>query len=208
MPRRRVLLLYNSVLPNDGSYFVMLVTIFVRYVPRTVQFWRFLSFYVDQSRSSQSPITWSSSRNSEFITELQVCAILSDKGLKTSMFCTFWSPFPYVDRMCLLGNHCCQFSPRFLGQFQKKILQNTENFLHSHYSIFMWFERKYFLSDQIQNTKNLPTGKLPLKNQKIIRKYFPAPFLPLFVKTGGHTSTNFPGSTQKLLLVVPFEYLA
>ena len=50
------------------------------------------------SPSSQSPKTWSSSRILEFITELQVCAILSDKGFKTSMFCTFWSTFPYVDR--------------------------------------------------------------------------------------------------------------
>ena len=71
----------------------------------------------------------------------------------------------------------------------------------------MWSEKEIFYQTKFK-TQNLPIGKLPLKNQKQIGKYFPAPILPLFVKTVGHTATNFPGSTLKLHIVAPFEYLA
>ena len=135
--------------------------------------------------------------------ELQVFAIFSDIGLKTSMCCAFWSPFPYVDRIIPPWIECvCLESTvarshqgfSVLGQFQKKIQQNTENFLHSQFSIFTCSEKEiFFIQPKFKTPKNDLLAKLLLKKLRRIRKYFPAPTLPLFVKIGGRRATNFPG---------------
>ena len=89
--------------------------------------------------------------------------------------------------------HCCQVSPRFLGQFEKKIRQNTEQVLHSHISIFEWFGKELFFNQTKSKTPKIYLlTKLPLQKLKIVRQYFPAPFLPLLAKIGGRTATNFP----------------
>ena len=97
--------------------------------------------------------------------------------------------------MRLLGKHCCQVSPRFLRSrpISEIILQNTENFLHSQFSIFTCSEKEiFFIQPKFKTPKIDLLAKLLLKKLKIIRKYFPAPTLPLFVKIGGRRATNFP----------------
>ena len=85
----------------------------------------------------------------------------------------------------------------FLANFRKKFCKIQKTFCIVILAFLRGLKRIFFYSDQIQNTKNLLIGQttpeLPLKNQKN-RKYFLAPFLPLFIKIGGHTATNFPGS--------------
>ena len=56
----------------------------------------------------------------------------------------------------------------------------------------MVWKENILLSDQIQNTKHITFVKTDTENLKIVRKWFPAPFLPLLVKIRGCTATNFP----------------
>ena len=73
--------------------------------------------------------------------------------------------------------HCCQVSPRFLSQFEKKILQNTEEVLHSHISIFKWFGKEIFFNQTKFKTPKIDLlTKLPLKKLKIVRQDFQVPF--------------------------------
>ena len=58
--------------------------------------------YCRQYRSSQSPKTWSSPRNSEFTMELQICAILSHTQF--THVCTFCSPSTSLFRAHILSS--------------------------------------------------------------------------------------------------------
>ena len=87
------------------------------------------------------------------------------------------------------SRHCCQVSPRFLCEFMKNILQNTEKSLH----IFKWFRKEIcYNQTKLKTPKIGLSSKLPLKTLTKVRKYFRAPFLPLLVKIGGLTATTFP----------------
>ena len=83
----------------------------------------------------------------------------------------------------LRGNvtHCCQLSPKVPGQLEKRILQNAEQILHCHRSIFQGFGKEiFFYETKLTPQKIEFVSKLRLGKLKIVKHIF----RPIFATFG------------------------
>ena len=95
------------------------------------------------------------------------------------------------EEKCTL-RHCCQVSPKFPSQFEKKLLHSQ---LCSHISIFKKFRTKQFCEKK-NSLKMDFLSKLPMKKLKTVRKCFTSPFLPLFCQNLGPYGRQNPSGIR------------
>ena len=113
----------------------------------------------------------------------------------------------YITRQCFYVwvTHCCQLSPKVPGQLEKRILQNAEQILHCHWSIFQGFGKEiFFYETKLTPQKIEFVSKLRLGKLKIVKHIFRPIFSHFWTILGVVWPLKFFG--QRIFFAVLWSY--